>query len=137
MTAIPDKTIEKPHQGVTITKSDLRKNNNKEDREASSNILKHSGEPKLYGNTINRIGGGRQREKNYSSSRVSDTQPTESALKWQEFAILVNKYYSKATAREILTCANLLFLKGKDDLVEIDEKLALLRNIDRCMSDIS
>jgi hypothetical protein len=40
-TAIPDKTIKEPHYGVTITKSNSR-NNNKEDREAGSNILNRS-----------------------------------------------------------------------------------------------
>jgi hypothetical protein len=57
--------------------------------------------------------------------------------KWQELTILVNRYYSKYTAREILTRANFLVSKGKYNWVEVDEKLVVLHNIDKRLSCLS
>ena len=50
-------------------------------------------------------------------------------IKLEEFKILVNKYYSHQTANEILVSATFLSSRGNADF--LDEKLMLLRDLDR------
>ncbi|HZD83069.1 MAG TPA: hypothetical protein VE076_09345, partial [Nitrososphaeraceae archaeon] len=53
----------------------------------------------------------------------------ERRLKLEEFKILVNKYYSHQTANEILVSATFLSSRGNANF--LDEKLMLLRDLDR------
>ncbi|MGC2425620.1 MAG: hypothetical protein WA421_01180, partial [Nitrososphaeraceae archaeon] len=60
---------------------------------------------------------------------------SERRLKLEEFRILLNKNYLPKTASEILTSATILANRG--DVVFIEKKLTLLRNIDRAKSGYS
>jgi hypothetical protein len=53
----------------------------------------------------------------------------ERRIKLEEFKILVNKYYSHQIANEILVSATFLSSRGNADF--LDEKLMLLRDLDR------
>jgi hypothetical protein len=65
--------------------------------------------------------------------KILPSSPTdkivERRLKLEEFKILLNKHSSPQNANEILALATLLPIQGDDDF--LDEKLMLLRNIDR------
>jgi hypothetical protein len=94
----------------------------------------------------NKYDGDNTYQRPYHSNRVSQplhkvdnddnilpSSPTdkivERRLKLEEFKILLNKHSSPQSANEILALATLLSIQGDDDF--LDEKLMLLRNIDR------
>jgi hypothetical protein len=62
----------------------------------------------------------------------SANESIESELpKYQELAFLVRKHHSEEVANQILSRIKRLYLGGKDNVIEIDKKLEVYRNIDR------
>ena len=62
----------------------------------------------------------------------STNESIESDLpKFQELATLVRKHHSVEVANQILSRIKRLYLGGKDNVIEIDKKLEVYRDIDR------
>lgn len=66
-----------------------------------------------------------------SSYGTHDSGYLDQLVKFQEFATLVEKHYSKDTAKELIICASTLGLQNWEQGDWIDKKLAFLRNLDR------
>ena len=67
-----------------------------------------------------------------SSYGIPDSRYLDKIAKFQEFATLVQKYYSKDTAKDLIICANTLSPREQDGWIE--EKLVFLRNFDRLVT---
>jgi hypothetical protein len=82
---------------------------------------------------------GRRQEAVYqeaspSSNEISSSQCLAQIVKLQEFADLVQKFYSKDTARELLVCAFMLDPEKLEQDGWIDLNLAFLRNYDKLVN---
>ena len=64
-----------------------------------------------------------------SSYGTSDSRYLGKIVKIQEFATLVQKHYSKATAKELIICAGTLSPQNWEQGDWIDEMIACLRNL--------
>jgi hypothetical protein len=67
-----------------------------------------------------------------SSCAIPGSQYLNKLVKFQEFATLVQKHYSKDTAKELIFCASRL--RSPQNWEQdgwIEEKLVFLRNLDR------
>ena len=82
---------------------------------------------------------GRRQEAVYqeaspSSNEISSSQCLAQIVKLHEFADLVQKFYSKDTARELLVCAFMLDPEKLEQDGWIDLNLAFLRNYDKLVN---
>jgi polyphosphate kinase 2 (PPK2 family) len=63
--------------------------------------------------------------------KTSTSQYSDRLVKLQEFANLVQKHYSKETAKILLLCANMIGPEKLEQDGWIDSKLVILRNYDK------
>ena len=126
-TTLADMTNKSPHCGTDVTTEHWKSNING----ASASATPLDGyEPRqrdMLGSNLgqNEIEGSRHLKNN---SVPQSSGFLDEVVKYQEFKILVNKYYSKENAEIIMDLARYRYVQGKDDL---DERLAFLRTLDQ------
>lgn len=139
-TIFPDLTIEGSSQYVT--RGDSRVDNN-ETRDPATNKSPTGNEPNLNqeGNIESKFqSNGREEETanqgdSSASHRTSSSVLSDKTVKFQEFSVLVQKYYSKDNAKDILTCVSMNYLDGSNWDDWMDSRLVFLRSIHKVLSD--
>jgi hypothetical protein len=140
-TIFPGVTIEESSQYVT--RGDSKVDNN-ETRDPATNKSPTENQPNLNliedGIESKFQSNGREEATAFQrdlshSDRTSSSVLSGKTVKFQEFSVLVQKYYSKDNAKDILTCVNMNYLAGSNWDDWMDTNLVFLRSIHKVSSD--
>jgi hypothetical protein len=134
-TVMPDKTKE---SSQSITRGNFRFGYKQDPPDVSTDNIGHKTDSIKDANQSLSHWSQRQRQrqeavyqKTSSSSYGPGSQYLDKIAKFQEFATLVKKYYSKETAKELILCASRLRSPPNWEHGSwIEEKLVFLRNLD-------